>query len=215
MVQTIQAKEIDLRYLIENFELRLIEDRDFFPEWQVDLPEITDLEKQLLDKVRAGFINLLNYPPLLEDVVRMAVLDPILFIGDFYLFPFYVKSEDSIDIISEDEGIIIKGKIDTLVLKDQFWVMVIESKKASFSTEEGLAQILAYTLGNPNPDQPSFGMITTGGSFIFLKLVKDKCPQYATSKLFGTRNPGDLYSVLQILKRLTKIVISDWLAIEK
>ncbi len=65
MVQTVQAKEIDLRYLIENFELRLIEDQNFFPEWQVDLPEITDLEKQLLDKVRAGFINLLNYPPLL------------------------------------------------------------------------------------------------------------------------------------------------------
>ena len=137
----------------------------------------------------------------------MAVLDPILFIGDFYLSPFYVKSEESINIISEDEGVIVKGKIDTLVLKDQLWVMVIESKKAAFSIEEGLAQILAYMLGNPNLEQPSFGMIATGGSFAFIKLVKGEIPQYAVSKGFLTRNPGnELYDVLKILKRLCQLV---------
>ena len=70
------------------------------------MPEISSLEQEQLDKVRAGFINLLNYPPLLEDVVRMAVLDPILFIGDFYPFPFDVKSEETVDICSEDEGVL-------------------------------------------------------------------------------------------------------------
>jgi hypothetical protein len=77
MVQIIQAKDVTLRDLIINFGLTLVEDEQFFWEWQSDLPEITDLEKQLLDKVKAGYINLLNYPPLLEDVVRMAVLDPM------------------------------------------------------------------------------------------------------------------------------------------
>ena len=210
MVQTIQAKDVDLRYLITNFGIQFVEDEQFFREWQDDLSEITDLEKQLLDKVKAGYLNLLNYPPMLEDVVRMAVLDPILFIGDFYLSPFYVKSEQTIDIAEKDDDVIIKGRIDTLVLKDQFWVMVIESKQAAFSIEEGLAQILAYMLGNPNPDKPSFGMITTGGSFVFIKLVKDAIPQYATSRVFITRNPGnELYSVFRILKRLSQIVISN------
>ena len=209
MVQIIQAQDIDLRYLIENFGLQLVEDNQFFQEWQEDLPEISDSDKQLLDKVKAGYLNLLNYPPLLEDVVRMAVLDPILFIGDFYLAPFYVKSEQSIDISEEDDGIIIRGKIDTLVLKNQLWVMVIESKRASYSIEAGLAQMLAYMLGNPNPEQPCYGMITSGGTFIFVKLVKEESPNYATSKLFATRNPGDLYSVLKILKRLSQIVISS------
>ncbi len=210
MVQTIQAKDVDLRYLITNFGIQFVEDEQFFREWQDDLSEITDLEKQLLDKVKAGYLNLLNYPPMLEDVVRMAVLDPILFIGDFYLSPFYVKSEQTIDIAEKDDDVIIKGRIDTLVLKDQFWVMVIESKQAAFSIEEGLAQILAYMLGNPNPDQPSFGMITTGGSFVFIKLVKGAIPQYATSRVFITRNPGnELYSVFRILKRLSQIVISN------
>jgi hypothetical protein len=207
MVQTLQAKEITLRDLIVKFGIQLVEDEQFFWEWQDNLPELTPFDSQLLDKVKSGFVNLLNYPPLLEDVVRMAVLDPILFIGDFYLAPFYVKSEESVDIISDDEGVIVKGKIDTLVLKDQLWVMVVESKKAAFSIEEGLAQILAYMLGNPHPEKPSFGMITTGGSFVFVKLVKGEVPQYALSKVFITRNPGnELYEVLRILKRLSQLV---------
>jgi hypothetical protein len=209
MTQAIQAKDIDLRYLIDNFEIQLVLDENFFREWQENLPEITDLDRQLLDKVKAGYLNLLNYPPLLEDVVRMAIIDPILFIGDFYLNPFHVKSEESIDIAVPNEDIIIKGRIDTLVFKDQLWVMIIESKKASFSIEEGLAQILAYMLGNPHANKPCFGMIATGSEFIFVKLVKTNPPRYALSKGFLMRNPGnELYDVLQTLKGLIQIAIA-------
>jgi len=207
MTQTIQAKDIDLRYLIENFSIQLVLDDSFFPEWQENLLEINDLDKQLLDKVKMGYLNLLNYPPLLEDVVRMAIVDPLLFIGDFYLAPFYVKSEESIDIAVPDEDVIIKGRMDTLVLKEQLWVMIIESKRASFSIEEGLAQILAYMLGNLSTDKSSFGMIATGSEFIFVKLVKGNPSCYALSKGFLMRNPGnELYDVLTILKRLTQLV---------
>ena len=117
MTKTLQAKDINLRYLIDNFGIQLVLDEQFFREWQEELPQLTDLDKQLLDKVKAGYLNLLNYPPLLEDVVRMAIVDPILFIGDFYLSPFYVKSEESIDIAVPDEDLIIKGRMDILVLK--------------------------------------------------------------------------------------------------
>ncbi|MBO1351699.1 MAG: hypothetical protein EBE86_031970 [Hormoscilla sp. GUM202] len=88
--------------------------------------------------------------------------------------------------------------------------MAIESKKAAFSIEAGLAQILTYMLGNPHPEQPSYGTIATGGSFVFLKLVKGEPPQYATSKVFITRNPGnELYDVLRILQRLRQIAINN------
>ena len=206
MTQTIQAKDIDLRYLIDNFGIQLVLDEQFFREWQDDLPVITDLDKQLLDKVKAGYFNLLNYPPLLEDVVRMAIIDPILFIGDFYLNPFYVKSEESLDIAVLDEDVIIKGRIDIVVFKEKLWVMIIESKKASFSIEEGLAQILAYMLGSPVSNQPCFGLIATGSEFIFVKLVKENSPRYALSKGFLMRNPGnELYDVLRIFKSLIQI----------
>ena len=149
-IQTVQARDINLRYLIDNFGIELVRNPDFFPEWQNDLPELSVYDKQLLDKIKDGYFNLLNYPPLLEGVVRQAITDPLLFIGDFYLAPFYVKSEESIDIEVPDKDVVIKGRIDTLVLRDQLWVMIIESKKASFSIEEGLAQLLAYMLGSPS-----------------------------------------------------------------
>ncbi|HEY9803263.1 MAG TPA: hypothetical protein V6D25_23165 [Leptolyngbyaceae cyanobacterium] len=88
--------------------------------------------------------------------------------------------------------------------------MIIESKKASFSIEEGLAQIIAYMLGNPHPDKPSYGMIATGSEFIFVKLIKEDLPRYALSKGFLMRNPGnELYDVLRILKHLTQLVVNN------
>ena len=208
MTQTIPAKDINIRYLIDKLGLQKNQDEEFFWEWQDNLPELTDLEKKLLDQVKAGFCNLIDYPPVLENVVRMAVVDPILFIGGFFLYPLYIHFEPVINLAVEDEDIIIKGKIDTLVLKDQFWAMVIESKKAEFSLEAGRGQILAYMLANPYPNRPNYGMISTGGGFMFVKLVNRETPQYALSKGFLTLNPGnELYDVLRIFKRLTQIAL--------
>jgi len=209
MVQTLQAQTIDLRYLIDNFEIELVTDSDFFPEWQEDLPEISDFEQQLLDRVKAGFINLLEYPPLLENVVRMAVLDPILFAGGFFLEPFYIRAEESVELVTKDGEMLVKGKVDALVLKEQFWVMVIESKRLTYSTEAGLPQLLAYMLSNPHRQKLSYGMITTGGTFVFVKLLKEERPRYALSKGFRIRDPGknQLYEVLSILKHLSQLAI--------
>lgn len=206
MTETLSAQTITLRDLIDRFGLTLTEEEGFFPEWQENLPEISQSDRQLLDKVKAGYINLLNYPPLLENVVRMAILDPILFIGDFYISPFYVKSEEPIEISAEDDGVIIKGRIDTLILREKFWIVAIESKKAAFSIEEALPQILVYMLASPHPERPCFGMIATGGSFIFIKLVRGELNRYALSDLFSLRNRGNqLYEVLRILKRLSQL----------
>lgn len=206
MVQTISAKDISLEELERLFNLQLVEDKDFFREWLEDLPEITDLQKQLLDQVKAGYFNLIKKPPFLEKPINITIVSPILFIGEFYLAPFYIKAETSIEITAEDEGVIVKGNLDTLVLKDQIWLMIIESKRVTFSIEAGLAQILAYMLANPNSEQPKFGMITTGSTFIFIKLIPGNPARYATSNLLAIRNQGnDLYSVLRILKRLIQL----------
>ncbi|MEB3281306.1 MAG: restriction endonuclease subunit R [Lyngbya sp.] len=208
MTQTIQAQNINLRYLIDHFNLQWIRDQEFFREWQEDLPEITDLEKQLLDQVQEGYFNLLQHPPVLEDIVRMALVDPILFMGKFFLHPDHIRSEESIILEIPDSDILIKGRIDTLVLKEKLWVMVIESKRAEFSIEVGLAQLLTYLLASLNLDRPNYGLIVTGSDFVFVKLIKvENIHQYATSKVFATRNPGnELYDVLRILIRLSQIV---------
>lgn len=203
MLQTIQAEEVTLQQLITLYGLQWVEGEQFFPEWQDELPELTDLDKQLLDQIKTGYLNLRNYPPLLENTVNTVVLSPLLFIGKFYLPPFHIKLEKSVEIATEDGGTIIRGRIDFLLLNEQFWVTVIESKQVAYSVEAGLDQILGYMLATPHPQKPVFGMITSGGSFIFIKLVKGNPPQYATSDIFDIRNRGnELYSVLSILKRL-------------
>lgn len=210
MTQTLFAQSIGLDDLIRNFNIQLVEDQHFFHEWQDNLPELSKIEKSQLDKVKAGYWNLLNYPPIFKDIVKMTILYPILFIGDFYLNPFYLRSEEPVEIVTEDEGIIIKGRMDTLILKEQLWLMVIEAKRLSYSVEAGVAQILAYMLANPQTQKPNYGMITTGGSFMFVKLVQGTIPQYATSRVYITRNPGnELYDVLRVLKHLTQIVINS------
>jgi hypothetical protein len=202
MVQVLQAKEVTLRDLINHFQLEFIEDEHFFGEWQEDIEAISDQEKELLDKIKTGYFNLLNYPPFLETSVRMTVLDPLLFIGNFYLFPFQIKAEDSVEIITEEQDLIIKGRLDTLILKEQLWVMIIESKRVIYSVEVGLPQLLAYLMVNPHPNRPNYGMLTNGSEFLFVKLLWDGKPLYGTSRLFAMRNPGDLYEVLKILKHL-------------
>ena len=205
MFQTLPAREINLHELTEKFGLQLVENGRFFREWQDDLPEITEAEKQRLDRVKASYSNLLEYPPILENTVKMVVLSPLLDLAGFYLPPFRIRSEKSIEVCLEDEGVIIKGQIDVLAVCGQFWVVVIESKQAAFSLDVGRSQLLTYMLANPHPERPAYGLILNGSSFRFLKLVKGERCQYATSRIFDLFNPGnDLHEVLRVLKRLAQ-----------
>lgn len=81
MVANFPTKDITLKQLQTIFGLQLAENDNFFREWQDNLPEITDWQKQMLDRVKAGYFNLLYYPPLLEKPVNMAIVSPLLFIG--------------------------------------------------------------------------------------------------------------------------------------
>ena len=210
MAQTIQARNVALNDLETQFKIEWIEDDQFFREWQDNLPEITDSEKQRLDRVKASYRNLLKHPPLLENTVKMVVLSPLLDLADFYLAPFHVTSERSVEIIDEDEGLIVRGQMDVLALFQEFWVVVIESKKAAFSLEVGIPQLLAYMLGSVTGDRPTYGLLMNGADFLFVKLVKGETPQYAFSRKFYLFNPGnDLYTVLSILKRLGELNVGN------
>jgi hypothetical protein len=110
----------------------------------------------------------------------------------------------------EADELLIQGKIDTLVLKDQLWVMTIEAKRATFSTEAGLPQLLAYLLSAPTSPQPLYGLVTTGAEFVFVKFQQQEQPSYGLSKGFRLRDPGEnpLYEVLQVLRHLSEMAIA-------
>ncbi|MEH2335640.1 type I restriction endonuclease [Nostoc sp.] len=207
MVQFIQAQNIGLAYLEERFSLQLVEDETFFTEWFDNLPEITDLEKQDLDRVKLHFLRLIKRPPLSEETVKLVVLSPLLNLAGFYDEPFYLRGEQSIEISAEDEEEIIRGRIDVLVIQEKLWLLVIESKRASFSLLEAVPQALVYMLANPSQDKPNFGLVTNGSDFIFLKLTKQNQPRYAISDQFTLLNrKNELYQVLSVLKNLSQVL---------
>lgn len=205
MTQSIQAKTLTLHDVKTKFNLQLAEDEQFFPEWIDDLPEITDEEKRYLDKVKAGYTNTAEYP-MIEDTVKMVVLAPLLFLADFYLTPFHIESEKSVELVTVDEDILVRGSIDILLLMESFWVVAIEAKRAQYSLEAGLPQLLFYMLSNPNPDRPTFGLLTNGSNFRFLKLIKKDTPQYALSYEFVIDRANDFYEVFRIFKRIAAVV---------
>ncbi len=91
MVQFIQGREITLAQLIDQFGLQRADNEQFFLEWQQDLPELSDLEKQSLNEVKAEYLHLSRYQ-ILEPVVKMVVLSPLLRLAGFYQPPFYIAS---------------------------------------------------------------------------------------------------------------------------
>ncbi|MDB9342270.1 restriction endonuclease subunit R [Nodularia spumigena CS-586/05] len=207
MVQFIQAQNVGLAYLEERFGLQQTEDVNFFPEWLENLPEITNLERQNLDRIKYHFLRLAKYPPLSEETVKLVVLSPLLNLAGFYDEPFFMRSEQSIEISAEDKGEVIRGRIDVLVIQEQFWLLVIESKRSSFSLLEAIPQALSYMLANPHPEKPVFGCVTSGEDFQFIKLIKQDKPEYALSDKFTlSRRENELYKVLSILKNLSQIL---------
>jgi hypothetical protein len=205
MAQTLLAEKVTLYDLKKYFGLQRVTDAKFFPEWQTVLPELAPSAKEQLDRVKANFLHL-SQRPMLEEMVKMVVVSPLLDLAGFYQPPFFSTSEKAVKLSAKDEHITVKGKIDVLVFQEQFWVLVIESERSSFSLEPGIPQALAYMLATPNPAQSLYSMVTNGSSFVFLKLTQQPNPRYAQSKPFDLEDGEDLYRVLQVLKRLAEVV---------
>lgn len=207
MVQVIQAQDITLSQLTELFGLTITYDNHFFTEWRHNLPELTDLEKQQLDRVKRNYISLVDRHPLSENMVKMVVLEHLLDLADFYNLPFDVKDEKSVELVVEDQDVTIRGRLDFLVLKNQLWFAIIESKKAAISLRPAIPQTLAYMLNNPQPERPFFALLTNGEHFIFIKLIQQNTFQYALSDEFSLlRRENELYQVLNILKKLGQLI---------
>jgi len=206
MTTTFAAEKLTLYDLEKSFDLTLCDHPDFFPEWQIDHLVVSDSEKAQLDRIKANYLHL-SKRLMLEEMVKMVVVSPLLDIAGFYQPPFYSVAEKSIKVSVKDENLIIRGKIDVLVLQDRFWVLVIESKQVGVSLQKGIPQALAYMLASPNQDKDVYGMVTNGSNFIFLKIEWRDKPIYGISDEYTLmRHGNDLYEILQILKTIGEVI---------
>lgn len=213
MTQLLQARDISLDELHTQFGLQRTSDKTFFPEWQEADPELSDFEQTQLRRVQENYLNLASRKNFSEEAVKMVVLSPLLDLAGFYQAPFALQTEESVEIKAEDSDFLIKGKIDVLVVRQQFWVLVIESKSTQFDVLTALPQALTYMLGNPQANQLVYGLLVNGREFVLIKLANaDESnfnPIYARSYALSLERNGDLKQVLETLKVIRRNILGS------
>ncbi|MGA1284532.1 MAG: type I restriction endonuclease subunit R [Prochlorothrix sp.] len=185
----------------------------------VDPDFLTEAEAARIDRIRARYRYHRNSGHLAEGVVNLVVVSPLLELAGFYDPPFQLRAECSVSldlesVSAELEGRRLQGRLDFLVVQEGLWLGVVESKGTEFNVEEGIPQVLAYMYASPRSiehDRPIYGMVTNGGQFLFVKLLRPgntrTVAQYDISPLFSHLPVRyQLYDVAKVLKHLATVL---------
>jgi hypothetical protein len=180
----------------------------FFNELQEELPVLNPQEQTGIDRIKQRYDYHRVDGLLLEGTINLLVVSPLLEVAGFLDSPFRIRSPYGISLELEEPEETIRGFIDALVVQEQLWILVVESKRTSIPVPAALPQLLAYMLATPRKDKPAFGMATNGDEFVFLKLVFGDILQYDISRTFSLfPRRHDLGEVLQIMKRLGQSIL--------
>lgn len=176
----------------------------FFREWQDDLPELTEIERATLDRLLVRFAGHRRRGILAEGAVDKLMISPLLDLVGFYEPEYEVRTEESVEFALESDEEVLRGRIDTLIVRDRIWILVIEAKRTIMASL-ALPQALSYMMCNPTLELPSFGLITNGDEFIFVKAIAKPTPLYSASRLYSLFFPTgsqDLAEVFRVLKQI-------------
>lgn len=179
-------------------------DPNFFREWIDGLPDLTPQDQSRLDQIKGRYLYHRQYGHLLENAVNFLVISPLLELAGLYDAPFRLRSEVGVRLELEDEdGTVYQGRIDALIVQENFWVVLVEAKRTSFNMTLALPQALAYmAMGTRSANQsgPKFGLVSNGEYSMFVKLDGTS---YGFSDDFSlNRRRNELWDVLRILNRL-------------
>ncbi len=203
MPSTIAIGNLTLPDLIEQKQLQLEDTPEFFSEWRSPLPEISDADESFLAQVQQNYFDQAKRGTVSEGLVKLVVLSPLLHLAGFYRSPFEVGLEKSVQLEATEAGQIWQGRIDALVVQHQIWILVVESKSSAFGIDQAIPQALGYMFASPQPERPTYGLITNGSSYAFLKLEQQPTPRYSVSDVMlllpGRRS---LETILAILKQI-------------
>jgi predicted type IV restriction endonuclease len=212
MVQTLAiSKEFtSLSAVAERFNLAYATDKEFFTEWFEALPSLSETDRATLTHIQQRFLEHRNRGFLAEGTVDKLIVSPLLDLAGLYEPKFTIRAEATVEILLTDRDEQLQGRIDTLILQDHFWVLVIEAKNTALSLAVAIPQALTYMMSTPHPESPAFGLVTNGDEFQFIKLLQptNANPQFDLSDHFSLMPPhrSKLDQVLQILKRIQTII---------
>jgi hypothetical protein len=174
-------------------------------EWQEQLPSIDRQAEQELKQIQADY-EYLSRKVLDEGSVKLVVIGRLLGLAGFYQPPFSLVTEKTVKLKAAEGGQILRGVVDILAMHEKVWVLLVEAKRNAFSIEPAIPQALAYMSNAPYPEYPTYGLVSNGLNFVFLKLMGQT---YGLSKDFSLRNPGELSTVLQVMRHLG-LIVRNW-----
>lgn len=214
MVQTVGITKAitNLEEVREKFNLSLSNNSGFFTEWLEAEDPLSDSDRRSLDRFKTRYFAYVDKGKIAEGTVKIIMLSPLLELMGLCDPPFEIQAEKFVKFEIEagggEEEPILEGYIDALVVREQVWVVLIESKRNGFSVRQALPQTLAYMMANRNSQNPIFGMIMNGEDYIFIKLDR-QLGEYALSKKFTLDNPqnNELYEVVRIVNWLVNLSV--------
>lgn len=214
MVQTLAiSKELtSMAAVQERFNLVYATDDRFFTEWFEQLPPLTEGDRATLAHLQQRFFEHRNRGSLPEGTVDKLIVSPLLDLAGLYDARFTLRTEALVEIVLEHRDELLQGRIDTLILQEQLWVLVVEAKNTTLSLSVAIPQALTYMMAGSSGDRPLFGLVTNGDEFRFIKLLKSPTtrPQFDLSDVLSLLPPhrSKLQQVLQILKQIT-VTLTD------
>jgi hypothetical protein len=214
MVQTVGITKAitNLEEVREKFHLSPSSNPAFFTEWLEAEDSLSESDRRSLARLKTRYFAYVDKGKIAEGTVKIIMLSPLLELMGLCDPPFEIQGEKFVKFEiaggAGEEEPILEGYIDALVMREQVWVVLIESKRNGFSVRQALPQTLAYMMANRNSQNPIFGMIMNGEDYIFIKLDR-QLGEYALSKKFTLDDPqnNELYEVVRIMNRLVNLSV--------
>ncbi|MEP0835294.1 type I restriction endonuclease subunit R [Microcoleus sp. AS-A8] len=130
--------------------LRQADNEGFFREWVEDLPELDEREQAGIERIKQRYDYHRFDGLLLEGTINLVVVSPLLELAGFLDPPFRIRSPYGIALELDDPEETIRGFINVLVVQEQLWILVVESKRTSIPVPAALPQLLVQR-GRNNP----------------------------------------------------------------
>lgn len=180
----------------------------FFTEWQTQLPALRPEEAAELEHLSDRYLRYIEAGEISEGTLNLIIVAPLLnalgFCDPLYRVRGEAWTQIRLEVDGEEGVTVLNGRIDALTLQENIWLVVIEGKRGGFNVLQAVPQALAYMMGNPNSGQPTFGLVTNGYDYLFIKATQTPERRYALSENFTLLSGEDhnLKQVARIWKRL-------------
>lgn len=93
----------------------------------------------MLDHLRQRYLYYADSGAITKGTVNLIVLAPLSDVSGFMDPPYQVRGEQYVRFEIEDGPTTLEGLMDVLLMNEQLWLIVIESKRYGFSVRQAIA----------------------------------------------------------------------------